>query len=164
MGLMSLVLAVLKRRIVAVTAILIICGVAAYIAYGTFTLNVSSPATANGATSAVLDSATIHFPNGTAGPSCVLSGNSASCPQVFVRLGGGGGESGNYSIDTVFTASPAGDTVSLNCLVTGPFVCTFLSTGGSTAAVTSTGLPQTVSPVVKPTGLGSGTASVDISG
>lgn len=158
------ILSLTKRRTAAIIAVLTLCGVGAYVGYATFTINISSPATANGATSAVLDSATIHFPNGTAGPSCVLSGNSASCPQVFVRLGGGGGESGNYSIDTTFTATPAGDTVSLSCLVTGPFMCTFLSTGSSTAAVTSTGLPQTVSPVVKPTGLGSGTVSVNISG
>ena len=158
------VLALMKRRTVAIVAVLILCGVGAYVGYATFTLNVSSPATVNGGTSAVLNSATIRFPNATAGPSCTPSGNSASCPQVFLRLGGGGGESGNYSIDISFTATPAGDTVVLSCQVAGPFTCTFPSTGTSTAALTSTGLPQTISPVVKPTGLGSGTASVSLTG
>ena len=153
-----------NRRTAAIIAVLTLCGVGAYVGYATFTINISSPATVNGGTAAVLNSATIRFPNGTAGPSCTLSGNSASCPQVFLRLGGGGSESGNYSIDISLTATPAGDTVVLNCQATGPFTCAFPSTGTSTAAVTSTGLPQTISPVVKPTSLGSGTVSVNITG
>lgn len=130
------------------------------VVYANISLQVSSPVNVKGPTSATLNSAVISYPNQTATTPCnAPTGNTVTCPQVQLTLGGSATEAGNYTITVNFTATPIGSTININCTPTGPITCT-----ATPATVFATGAAQVSSVFVKPGGTGSGTASVSVSG